>query len=62
MPKRYVIVMHDDEYAAYWTCRYKDTDNYSILKQDATVFKSRVSAFCMMETLNLDETHSIEEI
>lgn len=51
----FAIVMNDKYdgriVPCFWTCRFMETDNYSIDREDATLFKDECSARAMAETL-----------
>ena len=51
----FAVVMNDEFDGKivpyYWTCRFEDTDNYSVDKEDAALFRSESAARAMVETL-----------
>lgn len=64
IPKRYAIRIIDDQ--AYWVTRVKSeggiTDNYTMCKEDATTFPDRVSAFCLINALELTGEYNEHEV
>ena len=59
------VIAFNDEWdgktqACYWTCRFGDTDNYTLIKEEATVFKSRSAAMAMIQTLGVE--HYLVEV
>ena len=54
----FAVVMNDEFdgkiVPVYWTCRCGDTDNYTLDKADATVFKASCYARAMAEVLGVE--------
>ena len=52
----------DENATCYWTTRFHNTDNYTIERDDATLFASKSAARALMVTLALDDDHYIKEV
>jgi len=58
-------IAYDDEVngsvvPCYWVCRFKETDNYTMERWDATVFRTISAARAMIETLGVE--HYVVEL
>ena len=59
------VIAYNEEYdegllPCYWTCRFNETDNYSVDIEDATEFKSRGAGLAMIQTLGTE--HYLVEV